>query len=364
MNSIVICTNCNQRTELRPLPPPLSGFTCRECGWISNRTGGEITSPNGKPYVYSSDPLTLLTDDERKQRLRAWSNPNPPELKLYGPGFFLHEPPRPYLRPSYSMGIDLASVRAHRAQAAVLQHHESERLLRAFRENGISVSESAVRKGLMAPAEREDADLALPRAGSSSRSLSASQSVPVLPRAGSGPPSRNKSATLEPSAYPSGSGRKAAAALGRKAAEAPPHDGSSRPGSSALERRPAPGAASRQSSAARRRAPAAAGGGAEAAVGARARAPADAAVAAVRSEEGSRRGVRRSASKPRTGGAQPSTPSREGKAGRQRGAPSLAPTQTGSTGGSISRPGTAQIALPASALYRTNRPAPVVAPGL
>lgn len=183
LGRVVKCVNCKQKAQLQALPPPLSGCTCSECGWISTPTGGTLTSGSGQPYLLQGD-AQLLSPDDSKQRLRMWSRPAP-ELKLFGAAFWQRDAHDPLLR-SMSTGIDLSSVRAHRSQAAVLQRDESERLLQAFRAKGITVSEAAVRRGLVAPADRAGDELTLPDRNRTQRSLQPSQSVPELPRVSGG----------------------------------------------------------------------------------------------------------------------------------------------------------------------------------
>jgi len=224
---VVTCVNCKQKAHLQPLPSPLSGHTCSECGWISNPKGGTLTSSSGKPYYLPGD-LEYLSPEERKQRLRMYSRPAP-ELKLHGAAFWqreharaaAHEQP---LRRSLSGGIDLSSVQAHRSQAAIQQQDESERMLQAFRAKGITVSEAAIRRGLMAPMDRTAEELTLPDRSRPQGSLQPSQSVPALPRVSGGAAllARTQSAVepqplagAYPATYPVGSGRGAAAALGR-----------------------------------------------------------------------------------------------------------------------------------------------------
>ena len=255
---VVTCVNCKQKAHLKALPPPLSGHTCSECGWISNPKGGTLTSSSGKPYYLPGD-VEYLSPDERKQRLRMFSRPAP-ELKLFGAAFWqrehaqrehararAHEQP---LRRSLSGGIDLSSVQAHRSQAAIQQQDESERMLQAFRAKGISVSASAIRRGLMAPMDRAADELTLPDRSRPQRSLQPSQSVPALPRVSGGATllARTHSAVeLEPlpgaytATYPVGSGRGAAAALGHNVGAAAAEEaeaggtGSSRPGTHSRE---------------------------------------------------------------------------------------------------------------------------------
>ena len=224
---VLTCVNCKQKAHLQALPPPLSGHTCSECGWISNPKGGTLTSSSGKPYYLPGD-LEYLSPEERKQRLRMYSRPAP-ELKLHGAAFWqreharaaTHEQP---LRRSLSGGIDLSSVQAHRSQAAIQQQDESERMLQAFRAKGITVSEAAIRRGLMAPMDRAAEELTLPDRSRPQGSLQPSQSVPALPRVSGGAAllARTHSAVepqplpgAHPATYPVGSGRGAAAALGR-----------------------------------------------------------------------------------------------------------------------------------------------------
>ena len=224
---VVTCVNCKQKAHLQPLPSPLSGHTCSECGWISNPKGGTLTSSSGKPYYLPGD-LEYLSPEERKQRLRMYSRPAP-ELKLHGAAFWqreharaaAHEQP---LRRSLSSGIDLSSVQAHRSQAAIQQQDESERMLQAFRAKGITVSEAAIRRGLMAPMDHTAEELTLPDRSRPQGSLQPSQSVPALPRVSGGAAllARTHSAVepqplagAYPATYPVGSGRGAAAALGR-----------------------------------------------------------------------------------------------------------------------------------------------------
>ena len=224
---VVTCVNCKQKAHLQPLPSPLSGHTCSECGWISNPKGGTLTSSSGKPYYLPGD-LEYLSPEERKQRLRMYSRPAP-ELKLHGAAFWqreharaaAHEQP---LRRSLSGGIDLSSVQAHRSQAAIQQQDESERMLQTFRAKGITVSEAAIRRGLMAPMDRTAEELTLPDRSRPQGSLQPSQSVPALPRVSGGAAllARTQSAVepqplagAYPATYPVGSGRGAAAALGR-----------------------------------------------------------------------------------------------------------------------------------------------------
>ena len=159
------------------MPVPLSGYSCSECGWISDSDGSALSSKSsGQQYLVAKGQP--LDDEERRRRLRIWSRPAP-ALELYGPGFWVNDEHHTHMRRS-SSGIDLASVRAFRASAAVLQRDESERLLRAFREGGIKVSESAVRRGLMAPADR-DVSLSTP-----APTLAHAQSAALLPaRSGS-----------------------------------------------------------------------------------------------------------------------------------------------------------------------------------
>ena len=250
---VVTCVNCKQKAHLKALPPPLSGHTCSECGWISNPKGGTLTSSSGKPYYLPGD-VEYLSPDERKQRLRMFSRPAP-ELKLFGAAFWqrehararAHEQP---LRRSLSGGIDLSSVQAHRSKAAISQQDETERLLQAFRAKGITVSESAIRRGLVAPMDRASDELTLPDRNRPQRSLLPSQSMPALPRVSGGATllARTHSAVeLEPlpgaytATYPVGSGRGAAAALGRSVGMAAGEvaaaggTGSSRPGTHSRE---------------------------------------------------------------------------------------------------------------------------------
>ena len=250
---VVTCVNCKQKAHLKALPPPLSGHTCSECGWISNPKGGTLTSSSGKPYYLPGD-VEYLSPDERKQRLRMFSRPAP-ELKLFGAAFWqrehararAHEQP---LRRSLSGGIDLSSVQAHRSKAAISQQDETERLLQAFRAKGITVSESAIRRGLVAPMDRASDELTLPDRNRPQRSLLPSQSMPALPRVSGGATllARTHSAVeLEPlpgaytATYPVGSGRGAAAALGHNVGAAAAEGaeaggtGSNRPGTHSRE---------------------------------------------------------------------------------------------------------------------------------
>lgn len=251
---VVTCVNCKQKAHLQALPPPLSGHTCSECGWISNPKGGTLTSSSGKPYYLPGD-VEYLSADERKQRLRIYSRPAP-ELKLFGAAFWQrehalrdHAREQP-LRRSLSGGIDLSSVQAHRSKAAISQQDETERLLQAFRAKGITVSESAIRRGLVAPMDRASDELTLPDRNRPQRSLLPSQSMPALPRVSGGATllARTHSAVeLEPlpgaypATYPVGSGRGAAAALGRSVGMAAGEvaaaggTGSSRPGTHSRE---------------------------------------------------------------------------------------------------------------------------------
>ena len=251
---VVTCVNCKRKVHLQALPPPISGHTCSECGWISNPKGGTLTSSSGKPYYLPGD-VEYLSPDERKQQLRMYSRPAP-ELKLFGSAFWQREHAqrehaREPLRRSLSGGIDLSSVQAHRFQAAIQQQDESERMLQAFRAKGITVSESAIRRGLMAPMDRAADELTLPDRSRPQRSLQPSQSVPALPRVSGGATlllARPHSAVeLEPlpgaypATYPVGSGRGVAAALGHSVGVAAAEDaaaggaGSSRPGTHSRE---------------------------------------------------------------------------------------------------------------------------------
>ena len=97
-------------------------------------------------------------------------------------------------------------------------------MLQAFRAKGITVSEAAIRRGLMAPMDRTAEELTLPDRSRPQGSLQPSQSVPALPRVSGGAAllARTQSAVepqplagAYPATYPVGSGRGAAAALGR-----------------------------------------------------------------------------------------------------------------------------------------------------
>ena len=159
------------------MPAPLSGYSCSECGWISDSDGSTLSSKtSGQQYLVAKGQP--LDEEDRRKRLRIWSRPEP-SLDLYGPGFWVNGEHQTSMRRS-SSGIDLASVRRFRASAAELQRDESQRLLCAFREGGIKVSETAVRRGLMAPADR---DVSL---SSAVPTLAHAQSAALLPvRSGS-----------------------------------------------------------------------------------------------------------------------------------------------------------------------------------